>query len=71
VFVRPVDVTAEVALRGVEEPIIDGAVLDTGVLTRASATSLSVTQNGYFRNYVLVFVGGAVVAGVILLLRAS
>jgi hypothetical protein len=32
---------------------------------------LSLTQSGYFRNYVLVFVGGAVVAGAVILLRAS
>ena len=71
IFVRPVDGAADVALRGIETPIIDGAVVDTGALTRASASSLSLTQSGYFRNYVLVFVGGAVVAAVIILLRAS
>jgi NADH-quinone oxidoreductase subunit L len=71
VFVRPLDRTADVALRGIEEPIIDAAVVDTGIATRWSAGELSLTQSGYFRNYVLVFVGGAVVVAVILLLRAS
>ena len=71
VFVRPMDWVAGFALRDVEEPIIDGAVVDAGVLTRASASSLSLTQSGYFRNYVLVFVGGAVIAAVILIVRAS
>jgi NADH-quinone oxidoreductase subunit L len=71
IFVRPVDVSAEYALRGFEEPVIDAAVINTGWLARASASSLSLTQSGYFRNYVLVFVGGAVVAGLIILLRAS
>jgi len=70
-FVHPMDAVAGFALRGIEEPVIDGAVVDTGLLTRAGAASLSLTQSGYFRNYVLVFVGGAVVAAVILLLRAS
>jgi NADH-quinone oxidoreductase subunit L len=71
VFVRPLDRTADVALRGIEEPIIDAAVVDTGIATRWSAGELSLTQSGYFRNYVLVFVGGAVVVAVILLVRAG
>jgi NADH-quinone oxidoreductase subunit L len=70
-FVRPMDAVADVAFRGIEEPVIDGAVVDTGLLARAGAAGLSLTQSGYFRNYVLVFVGGAVVGAVILLLRAS
>jgi NADH-quinone oxidoreductase subunit L len=70
-FVRPMDAVADFALRGIEEPVIDAAVVDTGLLARAGAASLSLTQSGYFRNYVLVFVGGAVVGAVILLLRAS
>jgi NADH-quinone oxidoreductase subunit L len=70
-FVRPMDAVADVALRGIEEPVIDAAVVDTGLLARAGAAGLSLTQSGYFRNYVLVFVGGAVVGAVILLLRAS
>jgi len=70
-FVRPTDRVAGYALRGVEEPIIDAAVVDTGLVARAGAGTLSLTQSGYFRNYVLVFVGGAVVAAVILIVRAS
>jgi NADH-quinone oxidoreductase subunit L len=71
VFVRPVDVSAEYSLRGFEEPVIDAAVINTGWVARATASSLSLTQSGYFRNYVLVFVAGAVVAALIILLRAS
>ncbi len=71
VFVRPVDGGADVALRDIETPIVDGAVVDTGALTRASASGLSLTQSGYFRNYVLVFVAGAVIVAVIILLRAG
>jgi NADH-quinone oxidoreductase subunit L len=71
IFVRPVDVGAEYSLRGFEEPVIDAAVINTGWLARASASRLSLTQSGYFRNYVLVFVGGALVAALIILLRAS
>ena len=71
VFVRPMDWFADFAQRDVEQPIIDAAVVDTGLVTRAGAAELSLTQSGYFRNYVLVFIGGAVIAGVILLVRAS
>ncbi len=70
-FVRPMDWVAGFALRDIERPVIDGAVVDTGLVTRAGAGGLSLTQSGYFRNYVLVFVAGAVVAAVILLVRAS
>ena len=71
VFVRPLDWIAGLALRDVERPVIDAAVVDTGLLARWSAGELSLTQSGYFRNYVLVFVVGVVsIAGVLLLVRA-
>jgi len=70
-FVRPTDWVAGFALRDIERPVIDAAVVDTGLLARAGAGGLSLTQSGYFRNYVLVFVGGAVVAAVILIVRAN
>jgi NADH-quinone oxidoreductase subunit L len=71
VFVRPMDALANFGMRGIEEPILDGAVVGTGHAAIAGASSLSLTQSGYFRNYVLVFVGGAVVAAVVLLIRAG
>ena len=71
VFVRPTDWVAGFALRDIETPVIDAAVVDTGLVTRAGSAGLSLTQSGYFRNYVLVFVGGALVAAVILLVRAN
>ncbi|HVH63272.1 MAG TPA: NADH-quinone oxidoreductase subunit L [Candidatus Dormibacteraeota bacterium] len=70
-FVRPMDWVAGLMQRDVEQPLIDGAVVDTGLVARWSASELSLTQSGYFRNYVLVFVGGAVVVALILLLRAA
>src|SRR5438876_3385823 len=70
-FARPTDWVAGFALRDIERPVIDAAVVDTGLLARAGAGGLSLTQSGYFRNYVLVFVGGAVVAAVILIVRAN
>jgi NADH-quinone oxidoreductase subunit L len=69
VFVRPLDRTADHGYRDVEERVIDGAVLGAGGMAEASAGSLSLTETGYFRNYVLVFVAGAVIVGVLLIAR--
>jgi NADH-quinone oxidoreductase subunit L len=69
--VRPMDGIADLGLRDIEKPVFDGAVVGTGHAAVAGASSLSLTQSGYFRNYVLVFVGGAVVAAVLLLIRAN
>jgi len=71
VFVRPLDATAGLLLRDVEKPVIDGAVIETGALATAGAGGLSLTQSGYFRNYVLVFVGGALLAAAVVLVRAN
>jgi NADH-quinone oxidoreductase subunit L len=71
IVVRAMDGLARVGLRYVEEPVIDGALVDTGELVSAEAHNLSLTQTGYFRNYVLVFVAGAVVVTILILARAS
>jgi NADH-quinone oxidoreductase subunit L len=71
IFVRTMDWLARVGLRYIEEPIIDGAVVGTGELAEAGAQSLSLTQTGYFRNYVLVFVAGAVVVAILVLVRVG
>jgi hypothetical protein len=65
------DGLARVGLRYVELPIIDGAVEGTGELAEGAAHNLSLTQSGYFRNYVLVFVAGAVVVAILLLARTG
>jgi NADH-quinone oxidoreductase subunit L len=70
VLVRPMDWAARAAGRWIDKPVIDGAVGGVAGVTEAGAASLSVTQSGYFRNYVLVFVAGAVVAAGIVLYRA-
>jgi NADH-quinone oxidoreductase subunit L len=70
-FVRPMDAIASFGLRDIERPLIDGVLDATGEATEAGAATLSLTQSGYFRNYVLVFVAGAVVAVVLLLVRAA
>src|SRR5713226_8643534 len=71
IFVRSMDRLAQVGLRYVEEPVIDGVVVGTGELAQAGAHSLSLTQTGYFRNYVLVFVAGAIVVAILVLARVS
>src|SRR5216684_1010338 len=71
IFVRTMDGLAQGGLRYIEEPVIDGAVVGTGELAEAGAHSLSLTQTGYFRNYVLVFVAGAVVVGILMLVRVG
>jgi NADH-quinone oxidoreductase subunit L len=68
VFVRTMDRLADVFLRDVEQPVIDGAVVGTGRAIQVGAADLSLTQSGYFRNYVLVFVAGAVVIAVLLII---
>jgi NADH-quinone oxidoreductase subunit L len=71
VFVRPLDWVAGFAQRDIEQPVIDAVVVDTGQATSWFAREGGVLQSGYFRNYVLVFVAGAVaIAGMLLVLRA-
>ena len=67
-LVRPMDAVGEGGDRYIEEPIIDGTPAEIGVAAQSSAAGLSLTQTGYFRTYALVFLAGAVVAGVVLLL---
>ena len=70
-FVRSMDTIAERGLSDVEQPLIDGVVVATGEVTEAGAGSLSLTQSGYFRNYVLVFLAGACIAAILILIRAG
>ena len=66
-FVRPMDAIAEGGDRFLEEPVLDGAPTGVAVAARSGAGALSLTQNGYFRTYALMFLGGALVAGALLL----
>jgi NADH-quinone oxidoreductase subunit L len=70
-FVRTMDAIASIGYRDVEERVLDGAVVGTGEATEASAGSLRLTQSGYFRNYVLVFVAGALIAAALLIARTA
>ena len=70
-FVRSMDTLAERGLSDVEQPLIDGVVVGMGRATEAGAGSLSLTQSGYFRNYVLVFLVGACIVTVLILIRAG
>ncbi len=69
VFVRLLDRSADVGYRDVERVAIDGSLTGAAELTEAGAGSLSLTETGYFRNYVLVFVAGAVIVAVLLIAR--
>jgi NADH-quinone oxidoreductase subunit L len=69
VFVGGLDAAAAAGDVGLEKPLFDGAIDGVGAVAEAGGGSLSLTQSGYFRNYVLVFMGGAVIAGALLLYR--
>jgi NADH-quinone oxidoreductase subunit L len=71
-FVRTMDAGATGGDRFVEEPLLDGTPVGVGVVAEAGAGTLSLTQSGFFRTYILVFVGGALLAlAVVLLVRAA
>jgi hypothetical protein len=65
------DAVADAGLTHIEQPLIDGVVVGAGHVTEAGAGSLSLTQSGYFRNYVLVFLAGACVAAIRILVKSS
>jgi NADH-quinone oxidoreductase subunit L len=71
VVVRPMDAVARACLVWLDRPVIDGTVRGVGSAVEGAAGELSLTQTGYFRNYILVFVAGAVVATVLIILRAA
>jgi NADH:ubiquinone oxidoreductase subunit 5 (subunit L)/multisubunit Na+/H+ antiporter MnhA subunit len=68
-FVGGLDAASAAGEVALEKPLFDGAVDGAGAVVEAGGGSLSLTQSGYFRNYVLVFLGGVVVAGGLLLYR--
>ena len=52
--------------------MLDGTPAGVGMVARASAGTLALTQSGYFRTYVLVFLGGALLGlAVIVLARMA
>jgi NADH-quinone oxidoreductase subunit L len=67
-FVRPLDWSARAAARWIDDPVIDGAVTGTAATVRGLAREVGRGETGYFRNYVLVFLGGSVVAAAILII---
>jgi len=68
-FVRPMDLAAGRGYRDVEELVIGGSLDRTGARTSWFAGYASLLQTGYFRNYALVFVAGAVIVAVLLVAR--
>jgi len=70
-FVRPMDWLGAALNRYVDRPIINGAVLGVGARTEETASDLSLTQSGYFRNYVLVFTVGVVILLAAVMIRGA
>ncbi|HVD02306.1 MAG TPA: NADH-quinone oxidoreductase subunit L [Candidatus Dormibacteraeota bacterium] len=69
-FVRPLDRLARWGDRG-DRRVIDGSLAGVAGWVRGGGRELGLLESGYFRSYILVFVGGAVVAGLLVLWRAS
>ena len=69
-FVRPLDRLAGFTDRE-DRSLIDTGAVDVGAYTERGAGALSLTQTGFLRSYVLVFVAGVVIAAVLVLWRAS
>jgi NADH-quinone oxidoreductase subunit L len=69
-FVRSLDRLAQGADRWFDRPLIDGAVTGVASAAETTAGNLSLTQTGYLRSYVLVFVCGAVVAAALVIVKA-
>ena len=70
-FVGLMNRSANDAERLVEEPLLDGTVRGVGTAVEDSAGGLSLIQNGFFRSYMVVFVVGAVVAFIVVLVRVA
>ncbi|HEY8679914.1 MAG TPA: NADH-quinone oxidoreductase subunit L [Candidatus Dormibacteraeota bacterium] len=70
VFVRPLDRIARWGDRSAERAVIDGSLTAVAGVIEEGGGGFSMAENGYLRSYVLVFVAGALVAGLIVLWRA-
>jgi NADH-quinone oxidoreductase subunit L len=71
IFVRPLDRLAGWGQRGPEQGVIDRSLAGIAAAVEDGATGLSLAENGYFRSYILVFVAGGLVAGLLVLWRAN
>ncbi|HEY8761283.1 MAG TPA: NADH-quinone oxidoreductase subunit L [Candidatus Dormibacteraeota bacterium] len=70
VFVRALDRIAGWGDRSIDRTVIDGSLTAVAGVIEEAGGSLSLAENGFFRSYVLVFVAGALIAGLIVLWRA-
>ena len=64
-------VAQELESNVVDRRFIDGSLTGAAGWIRSGGRELGLVESGYFRSYILVFVGGAVVAGLVVLWRAS
>ncbi|TME16918.1 MAG: NADH-quinone oxidoreductase subunit L, partial [Chloroflexi bacterium] len=68
---RPLDWLAVEGERFFDVPVVEGSLSGVATLVQDSAGGLSWVENGFFRRYALVFMGGAVLAGLLLVFIAS
>ncbi len=69
VFIRGLDAAASESERFIDEPLIDGAVLGVARAAEGGAGSLSLTENGFIRSYILFFLAGVVVVAALVIYR--
>jgi NADH-quinone oxidoreductase subunit L len=69
-LVRPLDRLAGWGDRWVDRRVIDGSLTGIAGWIEDGGGGLSLVESGYFRSYILVFVAGALVAGLLILWRA-
>ena len=71
VFIRGMDAAAREGERLVDEPVINGSVLGVARAAEGGAGSLSLTESGFLRGYILFFLAGVVVVAALVLYRAA
>jgi NADH:ubiquinone oxidoreductase subunit 5 (subunit L)/multisubunit Na+/H+ antiporter MnhA subunit len=69
VFVGGMDRTAIDAERFVDEPLFNGPVVGVARAAEDGAGSLSLTENGFIRSYILFFLAGVVVVAALVIYR--
>jgi NADH-quinone oxidoreductase subunit L len=70
VFVGGTDAAASDGERYIDQGVFNGAVLGVGHAAEDGAGSLSLTENGFLRSYILFFLAGVVIVAALVLYRA-
>jgi NADH-quinone oxidoreductase subunit L len=66
IFVQTMNLSARGGDQLLEEPVVEGTPQGVGSAASSSAGILALAQSGYFRTYALIFLGGALVALIVL-----